>query len=165
MAQIEKSSDFVRTLAALPEWEQRRVAVQFLAHVMDLVNDPRLEQVYSLLTRPNLSGDDLETAHTIAHKVYVHTSPWSDISELQFNCQATNFIAQALMICAATPKKNAPAVHLAQKVANYCRMAHTCSSIGHTEEGPDFSNAEDASRKIIKAQFDALEQFLVSKGL
>jgi hypothetical protein len=162
MTRIGKNSDFVNTLAALSLEQQRDVGVKFIADVLHLASNTRLQHAYDLLAKPGRLEHDLKLAHSIAHSVYVETSPWSDISELEFNCQATNFIAQAMLVCSAPAKPGATKVNLAQKVSNYCRMAHTCSNIGHGEDGPDFSKAEVESKEIIKTQFAILEGFLAS---
>jgi len=70
------------------------------------------------------------------------------------------FIAHAILVCSAPISPDASPIHVAHKVANYCRMAQLCLSMGHSEEGSDFSKAEAACNKILKEQIAILEEFL-----
>jgi hypothetical protein len=163
MARIEKNSDFISTLSKLPVDQQHKLAKKFIASVIHLSDNPRLHPVVELLDKPSCSTDDICRARAIAQSVYAETSPHSDISEVNYNCQATHFIAQALMAC-ATPDNGASISHVAQKVANYCRMAQTCTSMGQGGETPDFAHAEAQYNRIAKEQIDIVNQFLDSQG-
>jgi hypothetical protein len=165
MPRIEKNSDFVSMLATLPMEQQHKLAKKFISSVMHLTDNPRLSQLPELLKKAECSADDISKAHSIAQSVYVDTSPHSDITALKYNCQATHFIAQAVLACTAPDIKGASTSHLAHKVANYCRMARTCSSMGQGGETPDFANAEKEYNQIAKDQIDIVNQFLESEGL
>jgi hypothetical protein len=163
MPRIEKNSDFMSALSKLPVDQQHKLAKKFISGVMHLSDNPRLHPLADILHKPACSADDISKAHAIAKSVYAETSTHSDISEVKFNCQATHFIAQAVMACTA-PDKGASNSHLAHKVANYCRMAQTCSSMGEGGETPDFANAEAQYNRITKEQIDIVNQFLDSQG-
>ena len=164
MPRIEKNSDFISTLSALPLEQQHQLAKRFIADVMHLSNNPRLNQLIELLKKPGCSLDDLKAAHAIAQSVYVETGPSSDISEVDFNCQATHFIAQAALACSTPDERASSITHLAHKVANFCRMAQTCTSMGRGGESPDFAHAEAEYKKIVQAQFDIVNQFMAAQG-
>jgi hypothetical protein len=164
MPHIENNSDFFSILSALPIDQQHKLAKKFISGVMHLTDLPRLNPLLDLLKKPECSADDIQKAHSIARSVYVETAPHSDLDEVNFNCQATHFIAQAILACTAPDSKDAPSSHLAQKVANYCRMAQTCSSMGHAGDTPDFAHAEAQYHRITKEQFDIVNQFLEAKS-
>lgn len=164
MARIEKHSDFISTLSELPLEHQHKLAKRFISGVIHLSDNPRLKQLLELLKKPECSPEDLKTAHAIAQSVYVETGPSSDISEVDFNCQATHFIAQAVLACSKPDDTGSSTPHLAHKVANFCRMAQTCSSMGKGGESPDFAKAESEYKKIVNTQFDIVNQFLESKA-
>lgn len=164
MPRIEKNPDFISTLSALPLEQQHQLAKRFISDVMHLSGNPRLDQLVELLKKPECSLDDLKTAHAIAQSVYVETGPSSDISEVDFNCQATHFIAQAALTCSTPDNRATSVTHLAHKVANFCRMAQTCASMGRGGESPDFAQAEAEYKKIVQRQFDIANQFLEAQG-
>jgi hypothetical protein len=68
------------------------------------------------------------------------------------------------MACSTMGSHSSGPLHLAQKVANYCRMAQTCSSMSHEGEEPDFDVAEAAYRKIVERQYQIANDFLASLG-
>jgi hypothetical protein len=164
MPRIEKNSDFVSTLSKLPMEQQHKLAKKFISGVIHLSDNPRLSPLFELLEKPECSVDDIGKAHSIAQSVYVETGPHSDIAEVKYNCQATHFIAQAVLACTTPDSKSASTSHLAHKVANYCRMAQTCSSMGQGGETPDFANAEAEYNRIAKEQIDIANRFLESSG-
>ena len=164
MPRIEKNSDFISTLSSLPTEQQHKLAKKFISGVIHLSDNPRLHPLLELLERPACSTDDISKARSIAQSVYVETGPHSDITEVKYNCQATHFIAQAVLACTAQDSKGASTSHLAHKVANFCRMAQTCSSMGQGGESPDFSNAESGYNRIAQEQIDIVNQFLESQG-
>jgi hypothetical protein len=164
MPRIEKHSDFNATLSKLPLDQQHQLAKQFIAGVIHLSSSPRLAPLADLLKNPGCSLDDIRNAHQIARSVYVETSVGSDIAPIEYNCQATHFIAQAVLACSTPDPAGATASTIAQKVANYCRMAQTCSAMGHGGEAPDFDGAESAYNQIMQAQIDLANRFLEGKG-
>jgi len=164
MQRIENGTDFTRILASLPLEHQHSLAKRFIADVMPLSRSLRLSPLQDLLDKPSCSLDDIKAAHDIARSVYVENAPASDMSEVRFECQATHFIAQAVMACSTMGSRTSGPLHLAQKVANYCRMAQTCSTMSHGDEGPDFANAEAEYNKIVQQQFKIANDYLISIG-
>lgn len=164
MQRIENGTDFTRILASLPLEHQHSLAKHFIADVMPLSRSLRLSPLQDLLDKPSCSLNDIKAAHDIARSVYVENAPASDMSEVRFECQATHFIAQAVMACSTMGSPTSGPLHLAQKVANYCRMAQTCSTMSHGDEGPDFSNAETEYNKIVQRQFKIANDYLTSIG-
>lgn len=164
MPRIEKKSDFARVLSTLPLEHQHKLAKKFISGVMHLSAHPRLNPLFDLLQKPECSVDDLKRAHSIAHSVYVETAPGSDMSEVKMTCQATHFISQAVLTCSTPDSKGASTAHLANKVANYCRMAQTCTSMCEGGEDPDFAHAEAEYNRIVNEQIDTANQFLDSEG-
>ncbi|MFZ0106602.1 MAG: hypothetical protein WAK92_07050 [Thiobacillus sp.] len=164
MQRIENGRDFTRVLASLPVEQQHDLAKRFISSVIHLSNSPRLAPLQDLLSRPSCSIDDIRAAHDIARSVYVESAPGSDLSEVRFECQATHFIAQAVMACSSPTAKVSGPLHLAQKVANYCRMAQACSTMAHGDEGPDFAKAEAEYNKAVQQQFQIANDYLAAKA-
>ena len=81
---------------------------------------------------------------------------------MDFKRQAAHFVSEACMICLAPTYEGRTAHHLAEKVANYCRVARICSSIEHGGENPKFGAAEVAIKKEMDAQYKILNEFLKS---
>lgn len=98
-------------------------------------------------------------AYRTAHSLYIETHPHSDLTELDFKHQAAHFVAEACIVCLGPVFQEVSPLHLAQKVAMYCRMARTCASIPHSDVEPNFKNAENAAKQIIADQFDILSNF------
>lgn len=163
MPRIETHADFNTAVADLPLDQQHHLAKHFIAGVMHLGKNPRLGELLELLKQPGCSPEALQIAHTVAQTVYIETGPGSDLAEVDFNCQATHFIAQAVLAC-STPDSKATSGRLARKVANYCRMAQTCSSMGLAGEAPDFASAEAEYNRVVREQFDIVSQLLESQA-
>jgi hypothetical protein len=164
MVRVESNSDFIGILSKLPLAQQHHLAKKFISGVIHLTDDPRLARLLDLLKKPECSPDDLKMAHSIAQSVYVESGPTSGFAEIDFNSQATHFIAQAVLACSKPDDTGAYTAHLAHKVANFCRMAQLCSSMGHVGESPDFPQAEAAYKKIVNAQYDIVNQFMEAQG-
>jgi hypothetical protein len=164
MANIQTNQEFISKLKALPVAHQHRLAKLFISGVVHLSGNSRVGQLVELLAKPECSDDDVRNARTIAQSVYAETSPGSDISEFRFDCQATHFIAQAVLACTASFEQSGDNPLVASKVANYCRMAQTCAGMSQGEESPDFSKAEEAYEQIVREQIDILNRFLEAEG-
>lgn len=163
MQRIENGADFTRVLASLPIEQQHDLAKRFISSVIHLSDSPRLTPLQDILARSSCSLDDINAAHDIARSVYVENAPGSDLAEVRFQCQATHFIAQAVMACSSQTGDAGGPLHLAQKVANYCRMAQACSTMAHGDEGPDFAKAEAEYNKMVQQQFQIANDYLASK--
>jgi hypothetical protein len=151
---------FTETLNSMPVGQQRRIAAKFIEKVLDLADERCLDNIVKLFSKPEIEADDLEQAYRRARSIYVDTHPHSDLSELNFDHQAKHFVAEACMTCVAPLYHEAKICHLAQKVAMYCRLARTCSSMNHDEDLTDFSKAEEATRRSVEEQYAILQDFL-----
>jgi hypothetical protein len=154
------SKEFSGTLSALTVSQQRRVASKFIEKVLDLADERCLDNIVKLFSNQEISAQDLEAAHRRARSIYVETHPHSDLSELNYDHQAKHFVAEACMTCVAPVYEETQVCHLAQRVAMYCRLARTCSSIGHEDETVDFSQVEEVTKKSIAEQHAILRAFL-----
>jgi hypothetical protein len=161
MTDINSTREFSEKLASLSLPTQRRVGSEFASDVLSLASDRRLKQVIDIAGKIDSTVEELQMAYQIAHSVYVETQPESGFHELDFKRQAAHFVAQACLICVAPTYSDAKIIHLAQKVAMYCRMALTCSCMPHEQEkGLDFSNAEREVEKLINNQHAILIKYL-----
>jgi hypothetical protein len=166
MASAFDRKTFRSTLASLSFAQQRQVAARFVANVLDIVGgDSRLKHIIDVLQQPDATAEDLEVAHRTIRSIYVETHPHSELQELDFHRQAAHFITEACLACTGASYAEARTIHLAQRIAKYCRMARTCSSMPREEEQPDFSIAEKAAAKIIADQYAILADYLEEKGL
>ena len=71
-------------------------------------------------------------------------------------------VAEACVICLAPIYQEVTTLHLAQKVAMYCRMAITCWNIPHEQDSPSFSQAEIEVNNITQTQYAILNNYLES---
>ena len=69
-----------------------------------------------------------------------------------------HFVAEACEVCAAPVYEEVTKVHIAQKVAMYCRMARTCASMHRDEDAPDFSAAEEDASRLVADQIGMVEK-------
>ena len=165
MSDLDSTQKFSAALSALPLSTQRLIGGEFAKQVLHLVSDHRLQQVVDIAMNPGASHDEIQMAYHLAHSVYVGTQPESEYSELDFRRQAEHFVAQACMLCVAPVNTDAEFVHLAQRIAMYCRMAITCSCMPHEQERElDFSHASEETEKLIESQHEILQRYLGSQA-
>jgi hypothetical protein len=158
---VTSTRNFSETLSTLPLSVQRRIGAEFVAAVLHLAHDHRLEQALMIAKKEDSAADQLQAAYRMAYAVYVETSPQSGFDELDLGRQAAHFVAEACMTCVAPTYHEARVVNLAQKVAMYCRMAVTCFHIPHEqEEALDFSHAAQEVQKLIDDQHAILKKYL-----
>jgi len=157
---ISSSEAFHKALSSLSLAQQRQVGARFIAHVLDLTDGRCTKHAQQVAEKSDISPEELESAYRAVHSVYVATHPHSDLSAMDFSRQAAHFVSEACMICLAPTYEGSIAHHLAEKVANYCRMARICSSIEHEGESPKFGAAEGSVKKEMDAQYEILTEFL-----
>jgi hypothetical protein len=87
------------------------------------------------------------------------TNPQSDLQEMDFARQAAHFVTAACLVSLSPAGKSDAPVHLAQKVAMYCRMARTCSSMYHDDDAPDFSALGSVVERLVAGQYRQAETF------
>jgi len=160
MPAIETNKEFFKVLSSLSLEDQRRVGVKFIDAVLDLANDEQIKNIISTAENSDIFEDGLSDAYRLAHSIYIKSQPHLDMTEMNYDRQAGTFVAEAAMVCVSPTFREATVRHLAQKVASYCRMARTCSSLSHDDENPDFSNAEKVMAETTQEQFSILSDFL-----
>ena len=162
METVNTNNDFVKTLASLSLPEQRYMGAKFISSILDIINEPRLKSVINNINNKGNNAEDLYSAYKMAHSIYIETHPQSGFQEINFTHQAIHMMAEACIICLAPNYQEATTLHLAQKVAMYCRMAITCWNMPHDQDSPSFSQAEIEITKLIQAQYTQLNDYLGS---
>jgi len=157
---ISSNEAFKNALSSLSLAQQRQVGARFVANVLDLTDGSCTKHAQSIAEKSDVTAEELEYAYHAVHLIYVATHPRSDLSEMEYRKQAAHFVAEACMVCLAPTHGEQRTQHLAEKVAMYCRMARTCSSIQHEEDYPKFADAEESLKKEIDAQYRILTEFL-----
>lgn len=162
MPKITTNEAFKESLSSLTLAQQRMVSAEFIANVLDLTQDSRIKWAQAELRNSDISAEDLDEAYHSAHSVYVHTSPRSHFSLLDYDKQAEHFVAEACMHALAPTYFEITKYHLAEKVSMYCLMARTCASIDHEGNYPKFTGTEDLVKKEVDAQYEILNKYLES---
>jgi len=162
METVKTNKDFVKTLATLTLPEQRYIGAKFISSILDIIDEPRLKTIMNNIIKKGNSAEELHSAYKIAHSIYIENHPQSGLLEINFTHQAIHMVAEACMTCLAPIYQEATTLHLAQKVAMYCRMAITCWNMPHDQDSPSFSQAEIEVTKIIQAQYTLLNDYLES---
>ena len=160
MPEVKGHKSFREALAGLTVAQQRQVGARFVAHVLDLTDEPRLKNAQQIAAKSGVTAEELVDAYHSVHAIYTQTHPRSDLSELDYRKQAAHFIAEACLVCLAPTYPEAKIHRIAEKTAMYCRMAGTCASIRHDEDQPDLRDPEKALQKEIEAQYTVVNEFL-----
>jgi len=159
MSKISTSEDFRKALSSLSLAQQRQVGARFIANVLDLTDEPDVKRGQEVAGKADVAADELSNAYHRVHAVYVATHPRSWFTELDYTKQAAHFVAEACMIC-LSPTYHELHHHVADKIANYCQMARTCSAIQHEGEYPKFAGVEEVVKKEVDSQFQILSEYL-----
>ncbi len=162
MGKISSNDAFKKALSSLPLDQQRQVGAKFIVDVLDLTDGSCAKHIQDIADRSDVTAEELENAYRSVHSVYVATHPRSDLAELDYGKQAAHFVAEACMACLAPTYEEYRTHHLAEKVAGYCRMARICSSIRHDEQYPSFTDAEEALKIELDAQYQIVNEYLGS---
>ena len=160
MSEVKGHKSFQEALSGLTVAQQRQIGARFLAHVLDLTDEPRLKDAQQMAAKPGVTAEELVDAYHSVHAVYVQTHPRSDLSELDYTKQAVHFIAEACLMCLSPTYSEAKIHRIAEKAAMYCRMARTCASIKHDEDAPQMGDTEKAMQLEIEAQYRMVNEFL-----
>lgn len=163
MAQITTYNAFKQALDSLPLSDQRRIGAKFIEEVLDLVKAPEIKNIIHIAGKEDTSAEMLSAAYRVAHTFYIQTHPRSDLGELNFALQAAHFVAEACMSCLSPLYPESPQHHLAQKVAMYCRMAKTCSTMKHEEDTPNLAEVGAALDHVVKRQYEILDGFIKNR--
>ncbi|HBE93761.1 MAG TPA: hypothetical protein DDW55_15080 [Gammaproteobacteria bacterium] len=162
MSKITTNEAFREALSSLTLAQQRVVGARFIANVLDLTQDSHINQAQAMLSNIDVSAEDLDETYHFIHAIYVHTSPRSHFSLLDYNKQAEHFVAEACMHCLAPTYFEITKHHLAARVSMCCLMARTCASIGHEGNYPKFTDTEDLVKKEVDTQYEILSEYLES---
>ena len=160
MSEVKGHKSFQEALSGLTVAQQRQIGARFIAHVLDLTDEPRLKDAQELAAQPGLTAEELVDAYHSVHAIYIRTHPRSDLSELDYTKQAVHFIAEACLMCLSPTYPEARVHRIAEKGAMYCRMARTCASIMHDEDHPDLGDTEKALQQEIETQYRLVNEFL-----
>jgi len=160
---VKTNKDFVKTLVSLSLPEQRYIGAKFISSVLEIIDEPRLKSIMSSININGNSAEELHSAYKMAHAFYVETHPHSGFEEIDFKHQAIHMVAEACVSCLAPVYQEVTTIHLAQKVAMYCRMATTCWNIPHDQEFPSFSQAEIEVKNITQTQYTLVNDYIESR--
>jgi len=160
---IKTNEDFVKTLVSLSLPEQRYLGAKFITSILDIIDEQGLKRLMDSINKDGNSAEELHSAYKMAHSIYIESHPQSDLLELDFTRQAVHMAAEACITCLAPIYQEAKTLHLATKVATYCRMAITCLNMPHDQDSPDFSQAEIEVKQVIQKQYDILNHYLESE--
>jgi hypothetical protein len=160
MPEVKGHQSFQEVLSGLTVAQQRQIGARFIAHVLDLTDETRLEDAQQMAAKSGVTAEELVDAFHSVHAIYTQTHPRSDLSELDYTKQAVHFISEACLVCLSPTYQEAKIHRIAEKTAMYCRMARTCASIMHDEDQPDLGETERALQKEIKAQYTIVNEFL-----
>ena len=160
MKEIKDYKSFQNALSNLTVAEQRQIGARFIAHVLDLTDNPRLKDAQQTAAKPDLSAEELMDTYHRVHTIYVQTHPRSDLSEVDYTKQAVHFITEACLVCLSPTYPEAKIHRIAEKAAMYCRMARTCANILHDQDQPDLQDTAKALQNEITAQYEIVNQFL-----
>jgi hypothetical protein len=163
MTKISTMKEFRETLDGLSLEQQRVVAADFVADVLDLTDDERVKQAQKIAADPNAAPDALMSAYHLAWHAAVESSIHSDMELLDWRKQTAHFVAKACAESLAPAHTGITTRHLAYNVACHCRMARLCSSVEHEAAKPSLAAAEGALNKQIQTQFDKLGRFLETR--
>jgi len=160
MSEVQGHKSFQETLSKLTVAQQRQIGARFIAHILDLTDEPRLKDAQQVAEKAGVTAEALVDAYHSVHAIYVQTHPRSDLSALDYTKQAVHFIAEACLMCLSPTYSEAKTHRIAEKVAMYCRMARTCASIMHDEDQPDLGDTEKALHREIETQYKLVNEFL-----
>jgi len=157
---ISSMGAFKKALSSLSLAQQRKIGAKFIANVLDLTDGSCTQHAQNIAEKSDVTPEEVENAYRAVHSVYVATNPLSGFAEMDYRKQAAHFVSEACMVCLAPTHGDYSTLHLADKVAGYCRMARMCSNIQHDADNPGLSDAEESLNKEIDAQYRILNSFL-----
>jgi len=123
MSQITNDREFRQALEELSSVQQRAIAAQFVAHVLALSNDERLNRVVSIAAVEHAMDDELLNALRSARAATFESHTRCG-SEGNWTDQAGYFVARAA-VAAVTPAAHSRSGGAAWQAAMSSRMART----------------------------------------
>jgi hypothetical protein len=151
MSAINNDSEFRAALEALDIVKQRAVGALFVENVIDLADDPRINNALAAARDAalaeeamNLARRGIKAASLEAHTRCGSDGEWSD--------QAGYFVARAAEAC-LEPEGRSTSKGPAWKAAMSARMARTCLAAESDEDSHDSESA--AQYQILASYLDA----------
>ena len=141
MNQISNDVEFKQALAALSPEKQRTMAATFVAHVLTLSNDERLNRVISIAAVEHAMEDELMNALRSARAATFDSHARCG-SEGHWSDQAGYFVARAA-VAAVLPAEQSRAGGAAWQAAMSCRMARTSMLIEGDAGEPSMQTEND----------------------
>ena len=155
MSQISNDVEFKQALEGLSPIKQRTLAAAFVAHVLPLSHDERLNRVVSIAAVEHAMEDELLNALRSARAATFDSHARCG-SEGHWNEQAGYFVARAA-VAAVTPPAQSRAGGAAWQAAMSSRMART-SMLIDDGEGEPTAPAEN------EWQYQTLSDYLNANG-
>jgi len=155
MNQISNDVEFRQALEVLSPVKQRTVAAAFVAHVLPLSNDKRLNRVVSIAGVEHVMEDELLNALKSARAATFESHARCG-SEGNWTDQAGYFVARAA-VAAVTPSAQSRAGGAAWQAAMSSRMARTSMLI-------DDGDGEASAQAENEWQYQALSDYLNTNG-
>lgn len=151
MSEMCNDTEFRKTLESLDSLQQRKVAVMFVTHVLQLSDDKRLDRVIKIAGDSEATKEELAAALKTAHAVTFDSHARCG-AEGHWSEQAGYFVARAA-VAATTPVAHSRAGGPAWQAAMSARMAYTTSLID------DVTNTRSAHTECLW-QYQALSDYL-----
>lgn len=151
MSAISNDSEFRAALEALDITKQRAVGALFVENVIDLADDPRINNALAAARDSELSEEAMNLARRgiKAASLEAHTRCGSDG---EWSDQAGYFVARAAEAC-IEPEGRSSGKGPAWKAAMSARMARTCLAAESDEDSHDSESA--AQYQILASYLDA----------
>ncbi len=150
MTTINDDQAFKQALAGLPVKSQRKLAAQFIGHVLPLNTEPMVARALQAINDESASDEELEEIYrgikSLTVKSYTACGGDADWAS-----QAAHFVLAATKTC-LTPKAHLgkqPA--LAWKCAMQTRMARTCAMIDDNSD--DMAESEAQQQYVLSRHF------------
>jgi len=159
MSKITDVESFKRTIDSLPINQQRQIASQFIAGILDLTDDQRLINAQTVAADPNATEDDYVGPYKYSKHASVETIQyeWDEVDPTK---EVKHFVAKACAVCLAPSEFSERGHHLAWNVARYCNCARMCSTMRKGAAHLDLAAADKLLDQQMEAQFQAVNDFL-----
>jgi hypothetical protein len=159
MSEITDVETFKRTIDSLPINQQRQIASQFIAGILDLTDDQRLIHAQTVAADPNATEDDYIGPYKYSKHAAVENIQF-EWDELDQTKQVNYYVAKACAVCLAPSDFSGRGHHLAWNVAHHCNCARMCATMGEGEAHLDLAATEKLLKQQREAQFQAVKDFL-----
>jgi hypothetical protein len=151
MSQITNDAEFKQALQGLDATQQRLVAAKFIAHVLSLSDDDRINRAVKAAADESASDGEISDALKSAKAAIMDSSTRCG-AEGNWTDQAGYFVARAA-VASLTPKAQSKSGNPAWQAALSCRMAQTSIEI-------DSASADMPGHSENEWQYDVLAKHL-----